>query len=313
MYLTEAQADSDQQAQPKRVMEKVGMIGILNNPASSWNSHSAGWNRIMQAVIADQLGSCDILTEQDDWLKYDRLIINHGVNFREGIFNVVGGVSDEVIWRANKLIDYVIFGTGFVNQIDGFQFDDFLKKRNIDLAGIGEIPKIEFNSYDKTLVGDSHSISVWPGIGWNIHRMDGKTLYGFLKNPSYADMYYFGNIDIRFHLARQKDPLQATLDLVGRYIEHAKDNNAKVVCLLPVESESRKIPGSGKYKGQPFYGSQKLRQELVDVFNEELLMSGLPVRRWPQEWYDDPIFFQNEVMEPRQSVHLRPKFYANKL
>jgi hypothetical protein len=133
-----------------------------------------------------------------------------------------------------------------------------------------------------------------------------------LQNPIKADFYYFGNIDVRFHLGRQVDPIQSTMNLVKNYIELAKQHNAKVSCLLPIESESRKIPGTGLYKGEKFYGSRELRSWLVQLFNAELINSGLEVNIWPQKWYDDIEFYEKEVMEPKQSVHIRPKYYANK-
>jgi hypothetical protein len=90
--------------------------------------------------------------------------------------------------------------------------------------------EIELPKKDKFLIGDSGSISVWPDDEYSIERLDGKTLYGFLKNPIIADFYYFGNIDVRFHLPRQANPIEATKDLVKKYINHAKINNAKVSC-----------------------------------------------------------------------------------
>jgi len=293
-------------------MRRIGMVGILNNPATSLNSHSAGWNEVMRKIIADQHKcECHILSEKDDWDSYDQLVINHGPNFKPGSFNIVGGISLEVIARIEKLIDYALFGPGIIVQIDGFQFDDFVEKRRIG-ARIGIHQKMMLYKYDKTLIGDSHSISVWPGPGWNIDRRDGKTLYGFLKEPDPADFLYFGNIDIRFHLPRMKNPLHETLNLALRYIEFAKYCGAKVSCLLPVESESRKMPGTGLYKKHPFFGSQKLRSELVDAFNCELLMSDLEVHQWPSLWYRNLNHYETDVMEPRQSVHIRPKYYANK-
>jgi hypothetical protein len=286
---------------------KIGIIGILNNPAKSLNSHSAGWNEVVRKLISDD---AEILTEKDNWNNYEVLIINHGVNFKAGSFNVIGGISDQVYQRIEKLIQY----KGNLFQIDGFQMKDFLEKRKINAYEFNSIiEKFEILDKPKLLIGDSHSISVYPGSNYNIERNDGKTLYGFLKNPKKADYYYFGNIDIRFHLCRLANPEQGTIDLVRRYIALAKENKAKVSCLLPIENEDRKMPGTGLYKGKPFYGSRELRSKLVELFNNELLSSGLEVNEWPKLWYNDINFFQKEVMEPKQSVHIRPKFYTNNI
>jgi len=287
---------------------KIGTIGILNNPSSSLNSHSAGWNNI----INKQFGSVT-LNQDDNWNDYDVLIINHGPNFKPGVFNVIGGISEDVMLRANKLISFeLVKPDDKVYQYDGFQMKDFIAKRSLNLTYNKVIPNINPAVKDKLIVGDSHSISCWPGVDYSIDRRDGKTLHSFLQNPIKADFYYFGNIDVRFHLGRQVDPIQSTKNLVKNYIELAKQNNAKVSCLLPIESESRKLPGTGLYKGQKFYGSRELRSNLVELFNNELLSSGLEVNQWPQKWYDDIEFYEKEVMEPKQSVHIRPKYYANK-
>lgn len=288
---------------------KTGFIGIMNNPSTSNNSHSAGWNELIRNSIDE---NSKILTEKDNWLEYDRLIINHGPNFKQGSFNIIGGISSEVIQRINKLIECKTNGIEIL-QIDGFQMKDFLIKRKLDYKFDYEIEEISVIKKDKLLIGDSHSISVWPGNEYNIQRLDGKTLFGFLKSPTTADYLYFGNIDIRFHLCRQSNPEKATKELVKRYIEFAKSCKAKVSCLLPVESESRKLPNSGLYKGKKFYGSREERANLVDLFNNELLSSGLEVNQWPSEWYTNIEFYEKEVMEPKQSVHLRPKFYSKNL
>jgi len=288
---------------------KTGFIGVLNNPSTSLNSHSAGWNYIVRELIDPD---ADFLTENDDWSGYDRLIINHGLNFKPGVFNVIGGIGEAIHKRLEKLA--AAFETAMVDQFDGFQLQDFLEKR---LPGQyefeGQIPGVVFPPRNKLMLGDSHSLSVWPGADHMIERRDGQTLWGFLNDPKKADFLYMGNIDIRFHLCRQADPLTATRQLASRYVDFARNCGAKVSCLLPVESESRKLPGTGLYKGKPFYGSQADRTYLMEEFNAILCNSSLEVHKWPKEWYNNLEQYENEVMEPRQSVHIRPKHYANQI
>ena len=287
-------------------MEKIGIIGILNNPAKSLNSHSSG----MVNIVSSLFNYATILNENDDWDEYDQLIIYHGVNFKKGSFNVIGGIGEEVINRADKLQNF----KNKVFTLDGFQLNEFsIKRKLLKYDNHQDFEEIQLPDKDKLLIGDSHSISVWPDDEYSIKRLDGKTLFGFLKNPIIADYYYFGNIDVRFHLPRQENPVEATKELVKNYINHAKINNAKVSCLLPIESESRKIPSTGLYQKNPFYGSQELRTELVKVFNTELLLSGLKVNVWPNEWYTNLDYYEKEVMEPKQSVHIRPRYYAKNL
>jgi hypothetical protein len=171
----------------------------------------------------------------------------------------------------------------------------------------------------KLVRGDSHSLSVWkPGFG--LDRTDGKTLFGFLKdadslvnewNEKYDEVIlYFGNIDLRFHLMRQDNPQAATGELFRRYVEFAKKlNNATLVNLLPVEHESRKLPGTGLYLKKPFFGTRQERMILRDTANRIMNNSGLNTLQWPDEWIDEDGMKMFEYMEPKQSVHLKPKYY----
>jgi hypothetical protein len=286
-------------------MKKIAIIGILNNPAMSLNSHSAGMVNIVSCLF-----NAKILNEDDNWDEFDELIIYHGVNFKKGSFNVMGGINDIILKRCKKLFDF----KGEIKTLDGFQLNEFSIKRKLNLYNdYSNILEIELPQKDKLIIGDSHSISIWPNSDYSINRIDGKTLFGFLKDPIKADFYYFGNIDIRFHLPRQSNPQEATLELVKNYIQLAKLHNAKVSCLLPIENEDRKIPSTVLYNKQKFCGTRELRVELCNIFNTELLNSGLNVHVWPKSWYDDINYYQNEVMEPKQSVHIRPKFYAKNL
>jgi hypothetical protein len=293
---------------------KKGIIGIMNNPATSMNSHSAGWNFILRDFIDPK---ADFLTEKDDWNKYDELYINHGINFKPGSYNIIGGIGEEVIQRIQKLNK---FPARRVYSVDGFDFEDFLKKRIQNIKSYQNILPWRVPARDKIIVGDSHSVSRWPGADYDIARYDGKTLFGFLKKDSNVrkeiifDLYddiilYFGNIDVRFHLARQDKPFIAAERLIDDYMKFASKYKAKITHLLPVEDESRKIPGSGLYKGKKFFGSQKLRQELSDFINEKMLSDyDYEVLTWPDYFKKDG-YMNIEVMEPKQSVHIRPKHY----
>jgi hypothetical protein len=289
---------------------KTGIIGILNNPATSKNSHSAGMVNIVK-----QLFKADVLNESHEWNDYDRLIIYHGVNFKAGIFNVIGGINDEVLIRAEKLNNY----NKIVFTLDGFQLNDFSKKRKLNLYDYVEnIESINLPERSNLVIGDSHSLSVWPNDDYLISRNDGKTLHGFLKLNLDLSKYdhiimYFGNIDIRFHLSRQDNPIEATKTLFKNYIEYASKYNATITTLLPIENESRKIPKSGQYKGKNFFGSIELRKELRNVANKIIIESGLDYIEWPSSYLNQEGNLSFDVMEPKQSVHLKPEFYINKI
>jgi hypothetical protein len=182
-----------------------------------------------------------------------------------------------------------------------------------------DFAKLHGNTTRKLVRGDSHSLSVWmPGFG--LDRTDGKTLFGFLKdadtlvdtwNKKYDEtVTYFSNIDLRFHLMRQPDPKQATKELFSRYMEFSSRlHNNTVVGLLPVENESRKLPGTGLYLKKPFFGTREERMELRQIAHDIIESSGQKYYMWPEEWVDQDGTKMFEYMEPKQSVHLKPRYY----
>ena len=283
-----------------------GIIGILNNPAKSENSHSSG-----MINIVSNLFNARILTENDNWNDFDELIIYHGVNFRPDSFNIIGGINEGVLKRAKMLSEYI----GQIYSLDGFQLKNFSIKRKLGLYDdFKNIDLIELPERKNLVIGDSHSISAWENESYTISRNDGKTLHGFLKENRDLSKYekitfYFGNIDIRFHLCRQQNPIDATVDLFNRYCEYASKHDSTLVQLLPIEDESRKIPKSGLYKGKEFYGTIEERKELRKIANKIMFDSGIPMLIWPSNFLDEKGNLKFEIMEPKHSVHIRPKYY----
>jgi hypothetical protein len=77
----------------------------------------------------------------------------------------------------------------------------------------------------------------------------------------------------------------------------------------PIEHEARKIPKSGWYKGAPFHGTRKERNEIRKHLVNELEYE-FKVYHWPRMWYEiDPEEYAIRYMEKPQSVHLSPQFY----
>ena len=254
------------------------------------------------------------------------MIINEGANFKPGVFNFFGGAQDRQRDALKRFREYTgkVF---YLNQEVDFSIP--CKKRK-DLTELSEFvfPKgnvIDITKYFKAIIiGDSHSISAW-GPGRTIKRMDGKTLNGALKfglknliplEDQKDVQFYFGNIDVRFHFHRFGGEV-AVNEILKRYydqlVELKKDGySITLTHLIPIENESRKIPGTGLYKGKGFYGTQQERSSYVKVFNkgldtmaEEL---GLNVAKWDSLNYDELSF---NDMESRQSVHIRPSSYMN--
>jgi len=300
---------------------KAGVIGMLNNVGSSTSHHGGGYYHVMMSILkSEHKGELVFNPDPSTWNEYERLYILEGVNYQENTFNFIGGPQPEHRAKLEAMANY----KGIVIAVNvPIDLNVFNKRFGVDHV----FPAINCINYAKhygkdtrkLVRGDSHSLSVWkPGYG--LDRTDGKTLFGFLKdadslvnewNEKYDEVVlYFGNIDLRFHLMRQDNPAEATGQLFRRYVEFAKKlNNATLVNLLPVENESRKIPGTGLYLKKPFFGTRQERIVLRDTANRIMNNSGLNTLKWPDEWIDEDGMKMFEYMEPKQSVHLKPKYY----
>ena len=300
---------------------KAAVVGMLNNVGSSQSHHGGGYYHVMLNILkSEHPGDLEINPDTSTWNEYERLYILEGVNYQENTFNFIGGPQPEHKAKLEAMANYKGLAIAVNVPID---LNVFNKRFNIDhqFTAINciDFARLHANSTRKLVRGDSHSLSVWrPGFG--LDRTDGKTLFGFLKdadslvdewNEKYDEVVlYFGNIDIRFHLMRQDNPAEAVGDLIRRYVEFAsKLNNATLVNLLPVEHESRKLPGTGLYLKQPYFGTRQERMRLVDTANRIMNNSGLNTLQWPNEWIDEDGMKMFEYMEPKQSVHLKPKYY----
>lgn len=308
--------------------KKIGMVGILANPTVRTSSHNAGYTFIYLSMLRMIYGKhIDVLKEGDNWDKYDVLWINEGVNFKEGQFNLFGGVTEALTTRIQKLNDF----KGQVNFWGNFMpdYQTLCAKRNIP----GEFTKdiiVHWYPIDskKMVLGDSHSMSVYTP-GYHISRNDGKTLHGFLNDgiENYLEentqhlRFYAGNIDVRHHIcrlyksepARKKAISKMVLELEKQLL--ALDlETIEILELLPIENESRKLPKTGYYKKKPFWGTWEERMDCVDVFNQCFriicIRNGWSFIQWPKDNIcNDLGELDFEVMEARQSVHIAPKYY----
>lgn len=307
------------------------MVGVLANPTMRTSSHNAGYTFIYLSMLRLIYGKeVEVLKEGDNWDDYDTLWINEGVNFKEGQFNLFGGVNESLVSRLNKLNNF----KGNVHFWGNFKpnYAELCRKRNIDVTFTKSIDShwspIESN---KLVLGDSHSMSVYEP-GRNIDRNDGKTLHGFLNQgiESFLDVdtehlrFYAGNIDVRHHICRlhknEGDRKKAITKMVLELESQLKIlvnedilKTVEIVELLPIENESRKLPKTGYYNKQPFWGSWEERMECVRTFNQcyriICIRNGWKFLTWPEHFVNELGELDFEVMEARQSVHIAPKYY----
>ncbi|CAB4142555.1 hypothetical protein UFOVP1414_48 [uncultured Caudovirales phage] len=180
----------------------------------------------------------------------------------------------------------------------------------------------------RLVVGDSHALSLYTK-GSRIFRNDGLTLHGALKIglsnlikeawcPTIESIvFYFGNIDIRHHVLRHDQ--NSGRELLKEYRSQLKGlvNRKQRITVaepLPIENESRKLPKTGWYKGEPFFGSWANRSNLRDWWAGELdkwPTDGISVYRHPLHFWNREGELDFDVMEKPQSVHIRPSEYAH--
>ena len=300
---------------------KAAVVGMLNNVGSSVSHHGGGYYHVMMHILkAQHPGEISFNPDPSTWNDYERIYILEGVNYQENVFNFIGGPQPEHRAKLEAMANY----NGIIIAVNvPIDLNVFNKRFQVDHV----FPAINCIDYArqygltqrKLVRGDSHSLSVWkPGYG--LDRTDGKTLFGFLKesdqlieewNSKYDEtVTYFSNIDIRFHLMRQDNPEQATKDLFNRYIDFSsKLNNNTIVEPLPIEHESRKLPGTGLYKGQKYFGTREERMYIRQIAIDVIRQSGQKYLSWPSEWIDSDGTKMLEILEPKQSVHIKPKYY----
>jgi hypothetical protein len=305
---------------------EVGLVCMTGNISLSNLHHGGGYFTRVVDMIEDYFGSENNYTINPlpcNYNNYDKLLIIEGTNFQEdskGI-NIFGGVTKQHTDKLDNLLNY----TGEVYTVaKKINFDQFFIRYKMPIKEIShehvDIFSIVSLKNRKLAHGDSHILSVG-NKDFGLSKNDGLTLNSFLNsdkddwNSKFEEtITYLGNIDIRFHICRQENPNYSVNLLVDKYIEFSSSlNDNTMVCLLPIEHESRKIPASGWYKGKPFYGSRDERFIVRNIFNDKIKSSGQKYIEWPESWTDEDGLKMFEYLEPKQSVHLKPKYYYKEL
>ena len=244
------------------------------------------------------------------------------------------------------------FGQLFPNDVE--------KIKRATLPGTPSVFQKDYKT-NKLTFGDSHAISAWLE-GSKCSRNDGLTLNGAINRgfDSFIDememseintlRFYLGNIDVRHHLCRLypdvKEACFEAENLARSYVHEVlrikNKYNVKhvgIVELLPIEHECRRLPKTGNYKGQPFWGTAEERMKVRNAFNDKVTSlqeqyGGFSIIRWPEEYtyreevtvpldklsgvfktYPEkqvtfkPGMLRFDVMEKPHSVHIAPSYY----
>ena len=293
-----------------------GLSRITDKP----HSHTRGWAQLWADNLEVPVNhDCEIV---------DVAYLECGVNW-SGSLNVMGGWNEAWQYRLEQLCE----SKHIVSlDIPMPKLSDMIEARKdvIDKKPLEKLRRLEAESktlcsldlpYKHLTIGDSHTGAVAPYESC-IVRANGKTLNGQLRRDfSYVrdaleqrpDLerltLCFSSIDLRFHLLR----LNADWREMWRQYKAFGDSlslDVEYAIPFPVEFEGRRLPKTGQYKGQNFYGTQQQRAGLLEdivSFTDEI---GMNVVHYPAEWRKmDPEEYAKTRMEKPQSVHLSPMFY----
>ena len=311
---------------------------LITNPIApipaNPRSHNLGWAQ----VWSKQLGVSLDHKCSENVSKAELVYVYHGVNYTPGKLNLFDGASKALYDRLNLLISCK-------NLISlDFEMPDYgelLKKRIGSRSTVKEInvewckkvsnklkniPVLRQGDlgFKSVTMGDSHCIA-FSHDGDLIIRYDGMTLFGALERgldlllrgvePYQNLVLCFGSIDIRHHILRQTD-----FNMSNFIKEYIKQGNALkerygcnvfYCCPVPVEHEARRIPKSGYYKGDPFFGTYDDRRKITNEFIKELQhQAGHHIIQPPKEWYQmDGELYAKNFMECSSSFHIAPTFH----
>lgn len=267
------------------------------------------------------------------------MIVYHGNDFTGGL-NLFGGLENTQV--AESLVKFSQFKGKVISL--GIEFPDYVSLIKSRLSNAKkDYPKfwdqIDFDNLNrmrkessvfknpksnKIAVGDSHAICLYRP-GWQINSVPFKTLNGSLTEglSKYVESktkideaeFMFGAIDIRHHLCRISDNHEKNAkDLANRYLKAVNelDIPKKIIYVpIPLENESRKIPGTGFYKGKPFWGSLAERNNARNIFIQTLKDNtfGIEIRDPWEYLLNDKGELDFEHMEKPRSVHLSRAAY----
>jgi len=301
------------------------VISAIGRITSSPNSHTFGWAR----TWSENLGNIPInhLCEPAE-----TVFVDHGINFNESL-NFFGGFSEQHeqylvnLSQAKKVWTLDIEMPPHLDQL--LSRKDF----NVSRGLLRDFSKFCLKARKNTLrstdlgldwltIGDSHS-AAWAPQNSMVVRANGKTLNGQIQsNFSYVREHLalcpqirgltlcFGNIDIRHHLCRISGADWRAMWRAYREFGDSLPIEVEYAVPWPIEFEGRKLPQTGYYKGQPFWGSQRERAQLLEEIISFCDDTDMNIIRYPDEWRRlDPEFYAKNFMEKPQSVHLSPAKY----
>lgn len=299
------------------------ITGTFNKIPRKKNSHGYGWAR----TWAENL-NVGINHDADP---VEILYLDHGVNFG-GSINLFGGFDDKLKQRVDN---FLLADKVYSLDIDMPEYGNMLAKRKDcpdkdwcarvqdKCDGAQTMLSTDLDT-DWLTIGDSHTAAFAPE-GSMVIKTNGLTLNGMIKsnfqyvrdhmakcNNLQGITLVFGNIDLRHHICR------LGIDYRDMWIELKRFGDSLPIPVeyavpWPIEFEGRKLPKTGYYKGQPFWGSYYDRSQALAGIIETMDMISMNKIMYPNEWLMmNPEVYAKEKMEGTSSVHISPECYRRK-
>ena len=308
----------------QQIVTEIGMItGTFNKIPRKKNSHGYGWAR----TWAENLNVS--INHNGDPVEI--LYLDHGVNFGGGL-NLFGGFNDELKQRIDN---FLLADKVYSLDMPMPEYGNMLAKRKDvkDKAWCALVQQKCDNAQTVLstdldtqwlTIGDSHTAAFAPE-GSMVIKTDGLTLNGQLRsNFQYIKDHMakcnnlqgitlsFGNIDIRHHLCRLHiDPRDMWIDL--KRFGDSLPIPVEYSVPWPIEFEGRRLPKTGYYKHQPFWGTHYERKIMLERVLETMDMVSMNKVMYPRDWLTiDPEVFAKTKMESTSSVHISPEVYRRK-
>lgn len=317
--------------------KKIGITSLLSNITQKDHSHKGGWTKLLRCQLLNAgYKNVTIISNKERLGSFESIIFDLGAEF-SGTLNLFGGLDAKAANRVQELRDFK--GELFSWQHEIPCLDSIIEMRQnnkstcptfIGMPKLNLVAKtFDHVEYKKHLLfADSHGPSVWtPDM--MIDRKDGRTLHGCVKKDEINEAIkkydadevtvYLGNIDIRHHICRVSEDSQFSIGFTSfnlvRNLHNSIDPGVKVNYIKPlyIEDESRKLPGTGYYKGTPFFGTwfnrNHARYTISEVMANLAEEEGYGIWTWPESFVNEAGQLDFDIMEKPKSVHMSPMHY----
>jgi hypothetical protein len=330
-------------------MEKRIIINPFAQIPQNPKSHVRGGSIIWAQRLKAEIGTKESFRGLE---LYDKIYIDMGINYSGGSINLFGGLTEDILKNIDSILQELENSKEVYILEDDYRpkileclmkrvpkmpysedVEDFINNLNngsvAELLTQIKVLTMKDLKLEEAILGDSHSIAyslphqaVYRSNGLTLHSVLDERLINYIdrtvKTNQKCITLCLSSIDQRMHTTRLNINVA---EFTHRYIRQILDAmqlgyDITVCGSVPVEHEERKIPGTGTYKGKPFYGSREERLKFTKDFNNYMndaaKIFGFKFLMLKPEYYNmDGKYFADNFMEMTSSVHLSPEIYRS--